>query len=194
MTQLSYQQLLKKYDCNHLPLDLVEKMIKDRKIRIAVCKQSFYIFFHFYFAHYVKYKTAPFHREIFYLIEQEKDENLFIIAFRGSGKSTILTTAYPIWAILGEHQKRFVLILCQTRSQAKQHMMNLRRELEGNQLLKSDLGPFQEESDEWGSTSLVFSKLNARITAASTEQSIRGLRHNQYRPDLGYNQLLASMI
>ena len=160
MTQLNYQQLLKKYNCNHLPLDLIEKMIKDRKVRIAICRQSFFIFFHFYFAHYVKHETAPFQREIFYLIEQEKDKNLFIIAFRGSGKSTILTTAYPIWSILGEQQKKFVLILCQTKSQAKQHMMNLRRELEGNQLLKSDLGPFQEESDEWGSTSLVFSKLN----------------------------------
>jgi predicted phage terminase large subunit-like protein len=183
MNESTYQQFIKKYSCNHLPTDLVEQMIKDRKVRTAICKQSFFIFFHFYFAHYIKYKTAPFQREIFYLIEK-KDENLFVIAFRGSGKSTILTTAYPIWAILGEQQKKFVLILCQTRSQAKQHMMNLRRELENNKLLKDDLGPFQEESDEWGSASLVFSKLNVRITAASTEQSIRGLRHNQYRPDL----------
>ncbi len=63
-------------------------------------------------------------------------------------------------------------------------MMNLRRELENNPILKSDLGPFKEVSDEWGSTSLVFSNLNARITAVSSEQSIRGLRHNQHRPDL----------
>lgn len=184
MSQLNYEELIKKYDCKHLSLDLVEKMIKDRKIRIAVCRESFYIFFHFYFAHYVKYETAPFQREIFHLAEQKGSKNLFVIAFRGSGKSTILTTAYPIWAILGEQQKKFVLILCQTRSQAKQHMMNLKRELESNQLLKNDLGPFQEETDEWGSSSLVFSRLNVRVTAASTEQSIRGLRHNQHRPDL----------
>jgi len=184
MSQLNYEELIKKYDCKHLSLDLVEKMIKDRKIRTAVCRESFFIFFHLYFAHYVKYETAPFQREIFHLAEQNEPKNLFIIAFRGSGKSTILTTAYPIWAILGSQQKKFVLILCQTRSQAKQHMVNLKRELESNQLLKNDLGPFQEETDEWGSSSLVFSKLNVRITAASTEQSIRGLRHNQHRPDL----------
>ena len=35
-----------------------------------------------------------------------------------------------------------------------------------------------------GSSSLVFSNLNARITAASSEQSIRGARHREYRPDL----------
>lgn len=183
MTQLNYQQLLEKYNCNHLSINMVEAMIKDRQIRIAICKESFYMFFHFYFAHYVKYQTAPFQREIFHLVESD-DKNLFIIAFRGSGKSTILTTAYPIWAILGKEQKKFVLILCQTINQAKQHMKNLKQELEANQLLKDDLGPFQEESDEWGSSSLVFSRLNVRITAASTEQSIRGLRHNQYRPDL----------
>jgi predicted phage terminase large subunit-like protein len=63
-------------------------------------------------------------------------------------------------------------------------MMNLRSALENNDLLKRDLGPFKEESNEWGSYTLVFSKLNARITVASSEQSIRGLRHNQNRPDL----------
>ncbi|MCC7004810.1 hypothetical protein IT397_02750 [Candidatus Nomurabacteria bacterium] len=132
----------------------------------------------------MKYETAEFHNEIFDLTEDEQLGNMFIVAFRGCGKSTILTTSYPIWAILGRQQKKFVLILSQTQSQAKQHMMNLRRELESNDALKGDLGPFKEESDEWGSYSLVFSKLNAKITVASSEQSIRGLRHNQHRPDL----------
>lgn len=132
----------------------------------------------------MKYATAPFHNEMFDLTEDESLGNFFVVAFRGCGKSTILTTSYPIWAILGKPQKKFVLILCQTQSQAKQHMMNLRRELESNIVLKNDLGPFREESDEWGSSSLVFSNSNARITAASSEQSIRGLRHNQHRPDL----------
>lgn len=159
-------------------------MMKDRKIRTAITKESHWYFFHLYFAHYVKYPTASFHNEMFNLTENEHLGNFFIVAFRGCGKSTILTTSYPIWAILGKPQKKFVLILCQTQSQAKQHMMNLRRELENNALLKNDLGPFKEESDEWGSSSLVFSNSNARITACSSEQSIRGLRHNQHRPDL----------
>lgn len=159
-------------------------MIEDRKVRTAITRESHWYFFHFYFAHYVKYPTAPFQKEIFDLTEREDLGNFFVVAFRGSAKSTIVTTSYPIWSILGKQQKKFVLILCQTQAQAKQHMMNLRRELENNVLLKRDLGPFNEESDEWGSSSLVFSNLGARITAASSEQSIRGLRHNQHRPDL----------
>lgn len=54
----------------------------------------------------------------------------------------MITTAYPIWAILGKQQKKFVIIFCQTQAQAKQHMMNLRSELEDNDLLKKTLVPF----------------------------------------------------
>ena len=167
-----------------LDRSLVRKMMKDRAIRTNITKVSFLYFFHFYYAHYVKYETADFQKELFHLLESNPNENLYVVAFRGSGKSTIITTSYPLWAILGKQQKKFCVIFTQTRVQAKQHMMNIRTELESNELLKRDLGPFKEESDEWGSFSLVFKKHNARITVASTEQSIRGIRHNEHRPDL----------
>jgi predicted phage terminase large subunit-like protein len=88
-----------------------------------------------------------------------------------------------LWAILGKQQKRFVVLFGQTKTQAKQYMMNIRHELEHNEMLKRDLGPFQEENDEWGSQSLVFRKHGARITIASSDQSIRGIRHKEHRPD-----------
>lgn len=159
-------------------------MTQDKKIRTAITRESFSYFFHFYYAHYVKYETADFQKNIISLIESSHKRNLFVVAFRGSGKSTIVTAAYPIWAILGKQQKKFVVIFCQTQAQAKQHMMNLRRELEDNDLLKKDLGPFRENSDEWGAQSIVFSNTNARITVASVDQSIRGIRHYESRPDL----------
>lgn len=167
-----------------IPGTLINKMIKDRSVRTSITKESFLYFFHFYYAHYVKYETADFQKEIIHLLERSDKENLYIVAFRGSGKSTMITTAYPIWAILGKQQKKFCIIFCRTKAQAKQHMMNIRTELEGNDVLKRDLGPFQEESDEWGSHSLVFKKHGARISVASSDQSIRGLRHNEHRPDL----------
>jgi len=167
-----------------IPEDLFQQMVKDRKVRKAITRENFSYFFHFYYAHYVKHATADFQKEIMYSLGKSDKESLYVVAFRGSGKSTIATTAYPVWSILGKQQKKFVVIFCQTRTQAKQHMMNLRQELENNDVLKRDMGPFQEESDEWGSNSLVFSNTGARITVASTEQSIRGLRHHQHRPDL----------
>lgn len=159
-------------------------MLKDRKVRAATTRHNHFLFFHFYLAHYIKYQTAPFQREMFHLSERTDVKRLCVMAFRGSGKSTILTLSLPIWAILGEQQVKFVLILCHTRTQAKQMLMNIKRELESNVLLKNDLGPFEEESDEWGSYALVFKQLGAKIMAASTETSIRGLRHNEHRPQL----------
>lgn len=167
-----------------LPKNIIEIIINERKVRTAVIRQSHLWFFNTYFPHYVTYQTAPFQHEIFSLTEDISKKLACIVAFRGSGKSTIITMSFALWSILGIQQKKFVLILCQTKSQAKQHMMNLRRELESNNLLKNDLGPFQQEDDEWGASSLVFSNYGARITVASTEQSIRGLRHHQHRPQV----------
>lgn len=162
---------------------LFNKMTKDSHIRSEITKESFWYFFHFYYAHYIKYGMAGFHREIIDLIQNE-NSNLYIVAFRGSGKSTIVTTAYPIWSVLGNTKKKFVVIFCQTRAQAKQHMANIKNELESNKLLRNDLGPFNEDSDEWGAFSLTFNKSGSKIMVASTEQSIRGIRHGPYRPDL----------
>src|SRR3989338_6285096 len=161
-----------------------EAIAKDRLVRQTVTRQSHLMFFHMYFAHYVTYEIAEFQKDIFRITEDRVNKLAIIVAFRGSGKSTLVTLSYALWSILGIQEKKFVLVICQTQSQAKQHMMNLKRELESNHLLQNDLGPFQEEGGEWGASSLVFPQRNARITAVSTEQSIRGLRHNQHRPDL----------
>ena len=142
------------------------------------------MFFNIYFSEYVKNPTARFQKEFFIITEDQGIKLAVIVAFRGSGKSTIMTLSYPLWAILGEQGKKFVLILSQTQRQARQHLLNIKRELEKNDLLKSDLGPFREERDEWGSLSLVIPNYDAKIMAASTEQSVRGLRHGANRPDL----------
>jgi len=162
----------------------INKILNDNKLRRALTRRSHFWFFNLYLAEYVEFETADFQKEIFALTEDESIKLLVIMAFRNSGKSTIMTLSYPIWAILGKQQKKFVLIFCQTQSQARQHMHNLKVELERNKILRRDLGPFEEPNDEWRAFSLVLPKYNARITAASLEQSIRGIRHKQYRPDL----------
>lgn len=164
--------------------EVIESILQDQRTRRTITRESHYWFFHLYFSQYVKYPTAEFQKEMFAITEDEKTKIAIIVAFRGSAKSTIMTMSYPLWAILGKQQKKCVVILSQTQQQAKTHMSNIKRELEGNDLLRSDLGPFKEESDEWGSYSLVIPKFNARLIAASSEQSIRGLRHGAYRPDL----------
>ena len=155
-----------------------------RSVRMELARASHYYFFHLYMGEYVKYPTADFQRDLYAITEDESIKHAVIVAFRGSGKSTIITLSYPMWAVLGKQQKKFVLILSQTQSQARMHLVNIKREFEANELLRKDFGPMEQESDEWGSFSLVLPNLNARISAASSEQSIRGIRHGAYRPDL----------
>lgn len=164
--------------------DLLEKIYTDREVRQKLTSESHYWFFATYFPEYIKYETADFQRELFKITEDESTPLAVVVAFRGSAKSTIVTMSYPIWAIVGKQQKKFVVIASQTQYQARTHLMSIKRELESNELLANDLGPFVEQREEWGSTSLYIPKYNARITAISTEQSVRGIRHGAYRPDL----------
>lgn len=168
---------------NEITPELIDRIIKDKRVRIALTTQSHFWFFNVYFHEYVQYKTAPFQREIFELTENASIKNLVVVAFRGSGKTTIINQSYPIWAILGQQQKKFVVICAQTMVQARQILRNIKEELENNELLRNDLGPFKEE-EIWNASSLYFTRQKARIVVASKETSIRGIKHGAYRPDL----------
>ncbi|MCX6739628.1 MAG: hypothetical protein NTZ49_00160 [Candidatus Parcubacteria bacterium] len=168
---------------NNFDPELIAKIMVDQKVRQEIAYNSHVLFFHIYFSHYVQYQTADFQRNLFDLTHDAENPLLCVLAFRGSGKSSIMSVSFPIWAVLGKLQKKHVVLIAQTMDQAKQMLFNIKTELENNQLLKSDLGPFKEEED-WRSYTLVLSKYGARISALSTEQSSRGIRHRENRPDL----------
>lgn len=162
----------------------LEEILGQPKIRRSLAFHSHQWFFSLYLHHYLQHEFADFHKDFFRITEDQTSPLSVVVAFRGSGKSTILSLSYPLWSIVGKQQQKFVLLLCQTQQQAKMHLHNIRKELESNELLRRDIGPFQSAEDQWGSSSIVLSKHNARITVASTEQSIRGIRHREYRPGL----------
>ena len=171
---------------NELVFDpkLIGQIVTNPAVRIAVARQSHLWFFILYFPHHLFYELADFQKEIFSLTQNILNEFVVITAFRGSGKTTIISQSFPIWAITGMLQKKYVLIISKTADQAKQIFKNMKNELETNELLKADLGPFYEDNEEWKSYSLVLPKYGARITAVSSEQSIRGTKHGSKRPDL----------
>jgi len=158
--------------------------IKDSVFRKNLIWGSHKYFFSIYFNSYITHESADFHDKIFNITEDENIKNGLVMAFRGSGKSSIITTSYPIWAILGKPQKKFIVIISRTQRQVKQHLENIKMELSTNPLLKDDLGPFKQFNDEWGAMSLTIDNFNAKIMAVSMEQSIRGMKHGSHRPDL----------
>lgn len=158
--------------------------MRDPAFRVALVKQSFEMFVRVYFAHHVTSDFAPFHYRMFDIAENPKAKNVAISAFRGSGKSTIFTLAYPIWAMMSG-QSRFILLISQTLPQAKQHLANIRHEFEHNELLKADIGPFVSEGSEWNTEALIVSDYETRIVALSRDTSFRGVKFHELRPDLG---------
>ncbi len=163
---------------------LLKKLFNDQKFRREAARQSHPLFFNVYLNDYVKFPTAKFQKEMFALTEKEIAREVFIVAFRGSAKSTIVSLSYPLWAMLGKQEKKFIVILSQTQNQSRLILNNIRRELETNQLLIKDFGKLSETSREWSTNSLDIVKYGTRITAASSGETIRGLRHGAYRPDL----------
>lgn len=165
--------------------DLIEKILTDKTVRRNLVQKSFEHFFPVYFHRYMQYETADFQKEIFEILEDEVIKLAVIVAFRGSAKSTIITTAYVLWSILGVQERKFIVICGQTEQKARQYLLNIKNELLNNDLLKKDLGPFEEERNSLGNaTALIIKKLNVKIMISSSEQSIRGMRHGEHRPDL----------
>ncbi|MFH1244202.1 MAG: hypothetical protein V1487_01345 [bacterium] len=163
---------------------LVKQITKDTKLRTSLTTQSAAYFATVYFPHYFTHALAPFQQEMIGIIEDEACEFSVIVTFRGSGKSTFFTTIAPLWYIMGVMQKKYVVIVCQTQEQAKAHLANIKSEVESNPLLEADLGPFKPVGSIWNALTLEFERYNSRITAVSIDQSIRGLRFKQYRPDV----------
>ncbi len=120
------------------------------------------------------------------IAEDDSIKRAAIMAFRDSAKSTILNTAFALWSIMGVHQKKHVVIASQTQQRSADHLMNIRKEVEKNKnkLLSENLGPFREGEDRWHSTTLIIPKYEARITAISVEEGVRGLREGPHRPDI----------
>ncbi len=141
-------------------------------------------FFATYFPHYLTYPCADIHQRLFDLTEDANNKFAVGQTFRGSGKSTIVSLSYALWAILGCQQKHLVVLVAKTQEQAKRLLDAIKRELETNKLLQVDFGKIHEESTPWNSTALTFNDQNAQITAISIDQAMRGMRFQNYRPDL----------
>lgn len=164
---------------------LFDRVLSDKSVRKTLAQKKLEYFFPIYFHHYLKYETAEFQKEIFEILENESIKFAVICAFRGSAKSTIITTAYVLWSILGVQQRKFIIIEARTEQKARVYLMQIKDELLRNELLKKDLGPFTEERDSIGNaTAIIIKKLNVKIMIGSVGQSIRGMRHGEHRPDL----------
>lgn len=159
-------------------------ILNNKAARLALVSKSHRAFFATYFPHYVTYPCADIHQALFDITEDPNNKFAVILTFRGSGKSTIVSLSYALWAILGCQHRHLVVLVAKTQEQAKKLLDAIKRELETNKLLQNDFGKIHEESTPWNSTALTFNDQNAQITAISIDQAMRGMRFQNFRPDL----------
>ena len=171
-------------DPDSLSQEELAAILSNRELRIELARSSPYWFFHLYFPDYIQCKTAPFQKQMFLDLANERIRQLVIVSYRGSAKSTIATMAYVLWAIIGIQEKKFVVIASQTQQQALQHLRNIRTEIESTELIRKDFCSLQDESTEWGTSGLSIPKFKAKIVTTSRTQAMRGIRNGAHRPDL----------
>jgi hypothetical protein len=163
----------------------IEKIIANPKIRKSLAFKDPFWFTSIYLRKHISNSFAPFQMEMFQLIREEGYKIVAVMAFRGSGKSTILNLVNTLWSILGERQEKFVIIASKTQEQAKAHFSAIKDELRSNELLRKDFGPFTEnEEDEWKKMSLELVYHDSKILSIHRDQSIRGIKHGPFRPGL----------
>jgi hypothetical protein len=127
--------------------------------------------------------TRPFntlHSEIFKLIDDPTKQLVAIAAPRGWGKTSTVNMAYPAKKILFQEKKFIVPVSC-TATQAIMQGENLKRELLTNQRVQYFFGNLRSDSfakDSWVTSSDIM------VLPRGAGQQVRGILFHGSRPDL----------
>lgn len=133
---------------------------------------------HMLFPHRHKDITPHFHKDIIELLNSTA-LNVVLMAFRGAAKST-LVEEYVLLSIL-LNDANFVLIVGSNWESACQRLAAIRQEIETNETIMELFG--DQKSTPWSVDEIVLSN-GKKIKAIGAGQSMRGVKHNEDRPDL----------
>jgi hypothetical protein len=174
----------------------LERLVDDPEIRRAAAK-TLKGFCLTYLPHHFPADLSDFFDEMAGALQDHDETRLEIIGFRGCAKSTMASLALVLWAAL-EHPDKypFIIMLADTRGQARINAASVQHELRNNELILRDYGhlkyrkiddprpePTLESDEDWQAMNCVLDN-GVRILSRSRGQKIRGLKHRQHRPSL----------
>ncbi|MDR0302368.1 MAG: hypothetical protein LBI04_08685, partial [Treponema sp.] len=187
----------------------VEKS-KEKKNRVERAKKDFGFFCQYYLSDYfftdsaayqkILYDVAdtrslsedtanslkPFINERYHslLKPTEKLAGAMFIEPREHGKTVRWSFAYVLWSIISG-KNRYALLVGASAPAARENLINIKIELEENELILEDFGDIK--GDIWRDDRIelkIAPKKEACIQAKGSGASMRGTRFRQYRPDL----------
>ena len=130
------------------------------------------------FAHRRPNVTPPFHKKMIEDFHDPRHPNVLDLVFRGSAKSTIAEEAILLRA--GFREFKNGLIVGETETRAIERLLAIRNEVDTNEMILEVFGDLR--GPIWAENELVFSN-GTRIMAMGRGQAIRGVKHNDMRPD-----------
>jgi len=152
--------------------------------------KDFSKFRRYYFQDNHDFPDAPMHTEIAKLLSEitiKRGAKIALAAPRDIGKSTLITKEYVLYCICNK-KEQFIVIVSNTSEQATKLLEHIKYELNTNERLIQDFPDIceigQKPSPKRWKINEIVTRNNIRVTAVSTAQEIRGMRHNQYRPTL----------
>ena len=118
--------------------------------------------------------------------ETSRADGMYTAVPRGGAKSTWLCEITTLWAIL-TGRSRCVLVLSNIAAQASERALEIKTDLESNELIVADFG-IQEatrhsDKRKWVQDDFILAN-GSRVVAGSTGGTIRGIKNQQHRPDL----------
>lgn len=127
-------------------------------------------------------RLASFVREKYHalLVPTDRLAGALFIEPREHGKTVRWSFAYALWRVLSGETK-YVLLIGATQAGASENLINIRTELEENELLQEDFGDLK--GGRWSDSRIELS-IGACIQAKGAGMSMRGTRFRQFRPDL----------
>lgn len=159
-------------------------------VRKALCRRNFLAFCLYYFGHYITHPFAWFHEEMMEDLQDDSIKYMVEIMFRGSAKSSIISTMYATWNIV-YRKRRFIIIASDVSDSAQTQMDTIINELQNNKKLIRDFGSLYTEvkkqklgEKKKKTVSDFITKNNIRVLMRSTGMKVRGLRFNNIRPEL----------
>lgn len=145
----------------------------------------------YYFGHYIKHSFGRIHYELFLNLQNDSVELLNEIMFRGSAKSSIVSTMYAMWNIV-YRKRRFIIIGSDTSDSAQAQMDTIIYELTENKKIIRDFGTLYKEPKKQNDIDSKKRKTvkdfvtshSVRVLLRARGMKVRGQRYNNIRPEL----------
>jgi hypothetical protein len=182
------------------------KQKKEQKERIARAKKDFGFFCSHYLSDYFFTDPAEYQRILYDVADTqslsvstskrlkpfvegryhgllkpvERLAGAMFVEPREHGKTVRWSFAYVLWKIITQ-KSRYALLIGASGDTARENLINIKIELEENELIVEDFG--EQRGDVWRDDRIEL-KNKTCIQAKGSGASMRGTRFRQYRPDL----------